>query len=625
MKTYATWILPTVFAVLTLQNLPLDEDEQLYGLLAAAFVFSVLAVTGHEAERYYFREIAQGQDKLPKDLRFVLGLPIVYAISLFLLALPLSAPFVPWNTATLLSLLAFGGGLWKVLHDNHHRGMRILRQEHIEEKATAALPPGDPGIPFGGTKIPTEDGLCTHIAFVGTTGSGKTTAIKNILDELLPRIGKSETFINMVIYDPKTEFYGYVKERTSVPVYSLHPRDSRGYAFAPAKIIKTPMRINQYCVGLIPRREGPNSYFPNAARALHFGTILSFQKNSPGVWTFRDQLLAHESRTRLRKILERDPQTKGFIYKFVNAEEASSIISELDTNLSPFRSIAAAWEKAKPLDLEKFMDEEAVLILPYNEEIKDQILLCDGLVLELIAQKILGRRTNEQLRAEGKRRKMTILCLDEVRDIAGKFTSIRSLLTRGRAFGNGNIIGYQSQEGLKDETSQYRAPELIGMCSHIGMLRVIEPETAHFLASIAGEREVFRKSHSGDMQLEKESVLLPSALAQLPRDKFHQYSIGPEPLGLWKSETPWPERKPRLPTTPVDFEERPDADEDLEPWNIDDLKRLKLPENLFEEEEKEAKKEQGEQKKGQQKFKEKEEIDTPHGTLKRKRYPRDNG
>jgi hypothetical protein len=265
-----------------------------------------------------------------------------------------------------------------------------------------------------------------------------------------------------------------------------------------------------------------------------------------------------------------------------------------------------------------------VLILPYNEEIKDQILLFDGLVLELLAQKILGRRTNEQLRAEGKRRKMTILCLDEVRDIAGKFQSIRSLLTRGRAFGNGNIIGYQSQEGLKDETSQYRAPELIGTCSHIGMLRVIEPETAHFLASIAGEREVFRNSQ-GNKQLVKEAVLLPSALAQLPRDKLHQYSMGPEPLGLWKSETPWPERKPRLPTTPVDFEERPDADEDLEPWNSDDLKRLKLPENLFEEEEKEAKKEENQQNKGQQKGKEKEEIETPHGTLKRKRYPRGNG
>jgi type IV secretory pathway TraG/TraD family ATPase VirD4 len=588
-------------------------------LLAAAFVFSVLAYTGYEAERYYFRELAQGQDKLPKNLRFVFGLPIVYAISLFLLVVP-----VPPNFAALLSLLVFGGGLYKVLKDDHHRGFRVYRQEYIDEKSKQQLPPGDPGIPFCGTRIPTEDALCTHIAFVGTTGSGKTTAIKHILDELLPRVGKSETFMNMVIYDPKTEFYGYAKERTSVPVYSLHPWDSRGYGFAPAQIITTPKIINQYCATLIPRREGPNAYFSNAARALHYGTLLSFQKNSPGVWTFRDQCLAHESKTRLRKILERSPQTKGFINKFVNAREASSIISELDTHLSPFSSIAACWEKAEPLDLLKFMEEEAVLILPYNEEIKDQILLFDGLVLELLAQKILGRMTNEQLRAEGKRRKMTILCLDEVRDIAGKFTSLRSLLTRGRAFGNGNIIGYQSQEGLKDETSQNRAPELIGMCSHVGMMRVMEPETAHYLASFADERELFRKSPSGDKQLTKEAVLLSSALAQLPRDKLHYYGIAPEPLGLWKSETKWPERKPRPPTTPVDFDPRPGTDDDIEPWDDEDLKRLKLPENLFEEEEKDEKEQEERRSRKKEQLKRKENIDTPQGACKVERFPRGN-
>jgi hypothetical protein len=171
-----------VFAVLTLENIPLDEDEQLYGLLAAATVFCLLAVTGFEAERYHYREIAQGQDQLFKDLRFVLGLPAVYAASLMLLALPLSAPFVPWSVAAILSLLTFAGGLWKVLQKNHHRGRRVYRQEHIDKKAKALLPPGDPGIPFGGTRIPSLDGgLSTHVAVVGTTGAGKTTAIKQIM------------------------------------------------------------------------------------------------------------------------------------------------------------------------------------------------------------------------------------------------------------------------------------------------------------------------------------------------------------------------------------------------------------------------------------------------------------
>jgi hypothetical protein len=394
--------------------------------------------------------------------------------------------------------------------------------------------------------------------------------------------------------------------------------------------LQTPKDIEQFCFTLIPLVEGPNSFFSNAARALLQGVMKSFAINTPYTinspehcWFFFDIILATRSDVRLRKILGRNRRTKYLIAKYLDAREASSILAELDTHLSPFESIAACWSKATPLSLTEFVESESVLILPYDERVKAQLLLLNGLIFRFLTQQLLGQMTNEQLRAEGKRLRQTVIFIDEARDVAGKFgDSLRSLLTRGRAYGIGNVLGWQSNEGLIDETNPHQAPEIVGLSTYISMLRVIEPETANYLVSILDKREVFRKSQGGQ-QLVTEPVLLPTALAEFPQDKLHSYNVGPEPYGLWKSETPWPERKPRPVTTPLDFIGRPKTDEDLQDWNIDALKRLKLPLHLFEEEEKAAKKkEEGDQKKGREKTK--ETIDTPEGQVKKKRYPRQN-
>src|SRR5262249_33267602 len=73
----------------------------------------------------------------------------------------------------------------------------------------------------------------------------------------------------------------------------------------------------------------------------------------------------------------------------------------------------------------------------------------------------------------------------------------------------------------------------------------------------------------------------PEEIADLPCDQLHSYFYGPPPLGLWKAELPWPERKPREENTPVDFVPRLDSDQYLEPWTKDDLERLKLPLSLL--------------------------------------------
>jgi hypothetical protein len=546
------------------------------GYALALMVLALLAYVGWEVEWYYFREVKEGKDKLPWLFRFLAGLPVVYGLSLLPLVFAPKAPLAFLLGGAILAL-----GIWFLVSDGHHRGRRVFTQRYYEPIARKALPPGDQGIPFGGLPVATER-TCTHTAIVGTTGSGKTTALKHRMAVTLERVGKSPESMRALIYDPKTELYGFASTHAKCEVLSLHPFERRSHArgWAVCLDVRDPKAANQLAFTFIPKQDGPNAYFSNSARAVLEGVVNSFILNAKDSWTFRDLFLGCETERRLRAILSRNEDTKPLIDRYIDAEEKTSILSELDTHLRPFRPIVACWSRVKPLSLREWVEGSFVLLLPYDDTAKEQILLLDSLIFEFLVQQLLGEKTNEQLRAEKLPERRSFIYLDELREVAGRLPGLTSLLTRGRAYGIACDLGYGSQSGMKDALDQNRAPEVVGMCNYVAMLRVIEPETADYLAKLLSERQVFRESPGSDRkQLATEPVRLPSTFSEL--EVGEGYFLAGPPLGLWKAKLPRPVEKPRAEPAPLDFEARPESDQYLAPWTAEDLVRLKLPLDLL--------------------------------------------
>jgi hypothetical protein len=231
------------------------------------------------------------------------------------------------------------------------------------------------------------------------------------------------------------------------------------------------------------------------------------------------------------------------------------------------------------------VDGNFVLILPQDESARDELAKVNGLIGQFLTEQLLARKTNEQLRAEGSPLRRTFFFLDEVRDIARTLgDNLPALLTKGRAFGVSGVLGYQSQSGLRDAMNQNRAPEVIGMCAYLGMLRVQEEETAKYLSDIISEREVYRKSTSHgehgrteSWQLAQERTVMAAAFSDLPTETLSGYFLAPQPLGLWRADMPWPHQLKKPVVGPPDFVPRPDEHQYLEPWTEADVKRLKLP------------------------------------------------
>jgi hypothetical protein len=280
--------------------------------------------------------------------------------------------------------------------------------------------------------------------------------------------------------------------------------------------------------------------------------------------------------------LGRNDITKNLITTYLDAKECSSILTTLDTYLNPFRPIAGCWHKAEPISLSEWVEGQFILILPQDETARAPLGLLNGLIFEFLTQQLLGYQTNEQLKAKGLAPRHTYLFLDELRDIADTLNKpLTSILTRGRAWGIACISGWQSQSGLVDATNQNRGPEVLGMHSYTGMLRVVEKETSDHLSQLCGDREVYRNSGDGKPQLATERVVLPTAFSELGTNPIEAYFLAPPPLGLWKGVVPFPKKRPKPGDIPPDFIPRDATDQYLLPWTKEDLDRLKLPHSLL--------------------------------------------
>ena len=75
----------------------------------------------------------------------------------------------------------------------HLRGARLGSKAAVVEAMEALLADNDPGVYWGGLRIPTEDGP-RHFCVMGATGSGKTVLLRLLMQSVLPRIGSNAAF-----------------------------------------------------------------------------------------------------------------------------------------------------------------------------------------------------------------------------------------------------------------------------------------------------------------------------------------------------------------------------------------------------------------------------------------------
>ncbi len=438
----------------------------------------------------------------------------------------------PW--LMLLLLVACGVGLGYTAPQRRasarlERGATLLTPHESGELLSARRRQlGAAAITLAGWPLSSADET-KHCKLIGTTGTGKTTAINELLYGALARGDRA------IVADPDG---GYL-QRFYNPARGdriLNPFDPRACAWDLFGEITEAFHADEVSRALIPESDGAAREWAGYARTF-LAAVLRQLRNSP------------------RASLEE-------LYRLLLVADMRELVLLLDgTPAQPFlepgnermfgslRSVTAnavrgldylRVQRAAPLAVREWVRSgEGVLFLPYQA---DQVAALRSLISAWLRLAIFQTLSLEPLTDPAARRLWFVV--DEL-DALGTIDGLNDALARLRKFGGRCVLGFQSIAQVSSVYGSGPAQTLVENCGNTLILRCSSSEgggTARFASRLVGEREVSveqvtrstaaggrgRGSTSRTVQRRTEPALLAAQIEQLP-DRAGYLKIASQP------------------------------------------------------------------------------------------------
>lgn len=320
-----------------------------------------------------------------------------------------------------------------------------------------------------------------HVLVVGGTGSGKSTAIKPLIDKV---VASGE---QMLLFDPKSEFTeGFAKPAI------IAPWDSRSLSWDIAKDMRNPLDMRRFAATVI--RESQDPMWSNASRQLLVGLMIYLRATLGTDWGWVDlKELVSQPQTVLLSIM-RDWHPEAVR----SVEKASVTTAGILINLSSFCSaifdLAESWG-----DVPKHRRVSFVEWTQGRSKYPQIILQGHGAYTELTKAYVEGivgivsAIVNSVEMRDDPNRKIWFIA-DEFAQM-GKIP-VRPLFEVGRSRGVRCVIACQDFAQLEELYGAPMVKALIGMCGTLLIGQIMQGETAEQLCKAFGAREVERTNMS---------------------------------------------------------------------------------------------------------------------------------
>ena len=363
------------------------------------------------------------------------------------------------------------------------RGSWVVREDQgrrlwSEELAAHGLEASDLA-PFGnGVLLPEAE--CQHTKIVGTSGSGKSTAIKHLLAQVERRPAQ-----RAVIVDPDggyTRLF-YRAERGDV---ILNPFDARAAGWDLTADVGEDYEARHLASALVPDAPGDSGEWKTYSQVLLSAAILALR--SAGQLTpaslYRAVMLSDDKE--LGALVDGSPAARYFAKD--NERMLASIRSVTATSLAGLSHISSG-----DFSLKEYArgDDRGWVFISYKA---DQIAELRGIIsawARLVIFALMSRPEGDS---------GTWLIVDEL-DSLGKISGLTDALPRLRKFGGRCVLAFQSigplteiyGHGFSGAVIENAANTLILRCSDSGER---SGGTAQFASSLIGQREVLRTTSS---------------------------------------------------------------------------------------------------------------------------------
>ncbi len=364
--------------------------------------------------------------------------------------------------------------------DAHRRGARIRDGRAAQRRnARLQLMRRSPLPTLAGIGIRPDEEV-KHFKLIGTTGTGKSTAIRELLARALDRGDRA------VITDPDGGYLARFHDPGRGDVI-LNPFDWRSLRWDPFAEVREPYDAEQLASSLIPSTEDASgrewrgyarTFLTAVVRRCHE----SGRHDAAELW----RLIAMAPSTQLRPIVAGTP-AQPFLEP-ENARMFGSIRSVAASAAAALEHVQT--QRARPFAVRDWIDgDRGVLFLPYRAS---QIAALRTVIATWVRLAIF-----EAMSRENAGRRLWLI-VDEL-DALGAIDGLKDALARLRKFGGRCVLGFQSLAQVSSTYGAGEAQTIVENCGNTLVLRCSASEhggTSQFASRLIGEREVARRSTS---------------------------------------------------------------------------------------------------------------------------------
>jgi type IV conjugative transfer system coupling protein TraD len=353
---------------------------------------------------------------------------------------------------------------------------------------------------------------CEHFLFSGSPGSGKSTAIKELLDQIRAKKQRA------IVFDPSGEYIGpYFREGVDV---LMNPLDQR---FRPWTLWAEVRQSTDYISiarSLFPPG-GREPFWNDAGAALFAAASETLAERNLASNARLYELLTSATISELASFLSNTSAAK-FLDPSAGAMP-SNLIATVTTKVGSWRLLKDPEEGVAPFSIRRFIEDDAHdswLFLAMRSDHEAALRPLVSLWCDLASTAILS------LPPDRNRRFWVVL--DEVATLQ-RLPALEPLMAKGRKHGAAVILGLQSMAQLRDSYGRDAADALTSQPQTWLVLRTVEPGTSRWLEQALGEAEVDETRESISMGADnirdgvsfaqntrKTSIVMAAEIAGLP-------------------------------------------------------------------------------------------------------------
>lgn len=435
----------------------------------------------------------------------------------------------------LIASLSLRGGVLRrreqALQDRIIAGTRVASERQLAKQTRKMTRRRQ--LTIGSVQIPAR--LETrHLAMIGTTGSGKTTALRQLLDGIEAR-GEPA-----LVYDTSGEFIAnyYQPERGDI---ILNPFDARCAFWSPFAEISHPAdaaRIAQQLVTETGRQD--SDVWLETARILVANMITTLWEEGNGALPNLVAALQDKTKDELKDWLKETSSARTFADGADRATGSVLFMLAKAANLIQF--LRADDDNRNAFSFRDFIHQldahngaKPWIFVPRKEdyfEASKPLLAC---WLECAASAVLGLTPSPSRRIW--------FVLDELADLP-RVDNLARLLPEGRKFGAATVLTFQALGQMQHRYGPQIAESLLGCCNTKLFLQTIDSETRQWASRTIGECEIevptMTDTLSGDHDgsrtaLGKLRQMRPAVLeSELRLAAFEGYLLFPDGLPVAK-------------------------------------------------------------------------------------------